>query len=166
MITLYCNSSSKCFFSFLKDKASLISLTQILSSSVRDSLLAALFPERLSGDNLPHQRSIVSSGDDLSSSLLSSQDGVIKTITLKKLMIKRKHLIMRLWRLYMKSCTKGDIRGLDERKREERTICNGRAHHTLMRLWPTVYRDRMMNSVTVRLQIITVHSDIISHCYL
>ena len=71
---------------------------------------------------------------------------------------------MQLRRLYMKSCTKGDIRGLDERKREERTICNGRAHHTLMRLWPTVYRDRMMNSVTVRLQIITVHSDIISHC--
>ena len=76
-----------------------------------DSLLAVLFPERLSGDNLPHQRSIVSSGDDLSSSLLSSQDGVIKTITLKKLMMKRKHLIMRLW-LQMKSCTKGDIRGL------------------------------------------------------
>ena len=58
--------------------------------SVRDSVLSVLFPERLSGDNLPHQRSIVSSGDDLSSSLLSSQDGVIKTITLKKTDDKKK----------------------------------------------------------------------------
>ena len=48
--------------------------SNLFAPSVKDSVLAALFPERLSGDNLPHQRSIVSSGDDLSSSLLSSQD--------------------------------------------------------------------------------------------